>query len=112
MKADLKTKWVEALRSGDYQQGRKYLRKANVHTGVVQWCCLGVLCEISGKGHWDGDAYVVGVGGGGGENGVWLLPFHFREEIGISVNQESELAYMNDAPTAFATIAHYIEENL
>lgn len=36
-------KWVEALRSGEYRQGKGYLQ-----TGDGRFCCLGVACEISG----------------------------------------------------------------
>jgi len=32
--------WVEALRSGKYEQGEQYLNKDN------RFCCLGVLCDI------------------------------------------------------------------
>ncbi len=42
MKKALAMKWVEALRSGKYQQGRQYLNKDG------KFCCLGVLCEIEG----------------------------------------------------------------
>ncbi len=36
------TKWVEALRSGDFEQGKGALRDAS-----GKYCCLGVACEIS-----------------------------------------------------------------
>lgn len=35
-------KWIEALRSGQYKQGKGYLKKGDCH------CCLGVLCEVAG----------------------------------------------------------------
>ena len=38
--------WVEALRSGKYKQGRGQLRFKN------EYCCLGVLCDISKLGKW------------------------------------------------------------
>ena len=42
MKKDVMEKWVAALRSGEYKQGRGWLiSKEN------EYCCLGVLCEIS-----------------------------------------------------------------
>lgn len=51
MKPEIKTKWVEALRSGQYQQGHdRLLNKAG------QYCCLGVLCDIvkrEVRGFWD-----------------------------------------------------------
>jgi hypothetical protein len=34
-------KWVEALRSGKYKQGKAYLRKGD------KYCCLGVACELA-----------------------------------------------------------------
>lgn len=40
MKAQIKTKWTQALRSGNYKQGRENL----YHDGA--FCCLGVLTDI------------------------------------------------------------------
>ena len=45
MDAQLKKVWVEALRSGEYKQGKGMLyRPEETH------CCLGVLCKVAGKG--------------------------------------------------------------
>lgn len=43
---EIADKWVAALRSGKYPQAKKALRTAN------GFCCLGVLCDISGLGKW------------------------------------------------------------
>lgn len=43
------TKWLEALRSGEHQQGKGRLKSDQ------GYCCLGVLCEASGKGEWEYD---------------------------------------------------------
>jgi hypothetical protein len=48
--------WIEALRSGKYQQARKRLRTD------VGFCCLGVICEMAvaeGFSHW-GDGVDAG----------------------------------------------------
>lgn len=45
MKAEIKYRWVNALTSGDYQQGNRRLH--TVQDGVHKFCCLGVLCEIA-----------------------------------------------------------------
>ena len=37
-------KWVDALRSGEYTQGRSCLRKTV--EGVSTFCCLGVACDV------------------------------------------------------------------
>lgn len=38
--------WIEALRSGKYQQGEGYLKVFSEEKGTFQYCCLGVACEI------------------------------------------------------------------
>jgi hypothetical protein len=43
MKPKIKSLWLQALRSGDYQQGRSYLRTGD------GFCCLGVLCDLAVK---------------------------------------------------------------
>lgn len=44
MNPEIKEKWLTALRSGDYVQGRQYLQ-----TAQGTFCCLGVLCDIAVK---------------------------------------------------------------
>jgi hypothetical protein len=41
MKHQIKKRWVEALRSGKYKQGKDYLCRDG------DFCCLGVLCELA-----------------------------------------------------------------
>ena len=41
---EVRQKWVEALRSGAYKQGRCALRSAD-----DEFCCLGVLCDLGVK---------------------------------------------------------------
>lgn len=41
---DFKKKWVAALRSGEYKQGKGTLYRENNDTH----CCLGVACRIAG----------------------------------------------------------------
>lgn len=40
IKKEVKEKWLKALRSGKYKQGRRQLHKNGYY------CCLGVLCNI------------------------------------------------------------------
>jgi len=50
MKKEIKEKWLEALRSGEYTQGGGTLRSAS-----DRFCCLGVLCDLAikeGVGSW------------------------------------------------------------
>lgn len=53
MNPEIKARWVAALRSGNYAQGRHALRR--VIDGKDKYCCLGVLCDIAsqdGIGAW------------------------------------------------------------
>ena len=52
MNQEIKKKWLNALRSGDYKQGRDVLRRVG-RDGEDRWCCLGVLCDIIDKKGWD-----------------------------------------------------------
>ena len=40
--------WVDALRSGEYQQGKNSLAKYD-DDGTLKFCCLGVACEVAIK---------------------------------------------------------------
>lgn len=42
MNTDVKAKWIEALRSGEFDQVDGYLNKDD-----SGFCCLGVLCELA-----------------------------------------------------------------
>jgi hypothetical protein len=55
MNQEIKQRWIEALRSGEYQQGKKSL----FHCG--KFCCLGVLTDLYIKEHglqWNKDSAV------------------------------------------------------
>lgn len=40
MNKEIKARWIQALRSGNYAQGKYNLRRQD------SYCCLGVLCDI------------------------------------------------------------------
>lgn len=52
-----RARWVEALRSGEYEQGFGRLRQSDVY------CCLGVACDVykrlTGQGKWIEHAVVT-----------------------------------------------------
>ena len=43
MKPDIKERWVDALLSGDYTQGKGRLQRDG------SFCCMGVLCDLYSK---------------------------------------------------------------
>lgn len=106
MKKAIAKQWVEALRSGRYEQGRHGLRSA-----ANNYCCLGVLCDIVAPDAWSADKiehldyythdnYSTGV----------LSPT-FRLYTGISLERSQILAGMNDSDGAsFEEIADYIAQ--
>ena len=134
MKPELKTVWVDALLNGGYEQGQGVLRnnyKAGDET-KSEYCCLGVLCDKLGIGHWgegddtdyyypidesDDDYYDIREGqepAAPVERYVEAeLDNNLLEHTGITPDQMGELIDMNDNKGAsFEDIAVYIEEHL
>ena len=52
MNADVAKKWVEALRSGNYLQGKGRLCSVTEDDDKY-FCCLGVLCDLYEREHSD-----------------------------------------------------------
>ena len=101
MKTELKSKWIEALRGGQYQQGRWTLRPQD-HT----YCCLGVLCDLINPAGWrhdefDKHAHEVSFAGDG--------PI---ASIGLERRDVRAVVEMNDTGKSFDEIADYIEANV
>lgn len=106
----MKKLWIEALTSGEYEQGRNALRKGDAY------CCLGVLCDLHRKEsrrrwrlghHWF--KY------GGEPTG---LPEFVTDWAGLPARpypvlaNGSNLADLNDKGTPFPEIAKLIEQHL
>lgn len=105
MNKTLMLKWAKALRSGKYKQG-KYALKNMDNT----FCCLGVLCDISGKGEWTPDGageYKYSLPGDGA---VACLTDSQLLELGLDREEESELIELNDTKRAtFEEIADVVD---
>lgn len=100
-----KAKWVAALRSGRYSQGK----------GALKWqsgkvCCLGVLCDLVDPKGW------VPTGGGGQcfvhEACSGLPSERIGKLVDLDYSQSSKLAGLNDRGDTFEQIAAYIERHL
>lgn len=107
MDAELKAKWVAALRSGEYEQGRGGLRNSN-NSGGDTFCCLGVLCDVINHQNWVNKVVYEHQS----DRSAGYLPISLRIEIGLSEEQESQLAGKNDDGESFGRIADYIEAHL
>lgn len=110
MKADIKQRWVEALRSGQYKQGRGFLKRNNAY------CCLGVLCELHrqdfpNKG-WQLNNQHGGQFSYSLRNAVNYPPEEVSDWAGLGPSVYNLLADANDSGADFPTIASLIEEML
>ena len=100
MDAQIKSQWIEALRSGKYKQGTGYLRP-----NENRFCCVGVLLDVIAPDEWDGGAHRHGQ--------IAEMPMDLRETVGLSPPQVDSLYQMNDEyGKTFSEIADYIEANL
>ena len=109
-KHEARAKWVKALRSGEYSQGRYSLKIDD------DYCCLGVLCDISGLGRWEPDKhvpdqyqYVVD----GGSMGKVHVPLEVGRTVGLTYSSGmfygGALSNQNDMGMPFEKIADLIE---
>lgn len=111
MNKEIAKKWVKALRSGKYKQGKGFLR-----TTKNEYCCLGVLCEIHRTVH---------------KKNKWVtkdgVKFYMQTEAALpktvmkwanvkrqfgSLSSETTLAALNDNGKTFNQIADIIEKRV
>lgn len=128
MKPKIAKIWVQALRSGEYSQGRTRLNRDGLY------CCLGVLCELAVK---EG---VIPPGLPTISNGTEkVFAYGERAEVGLPppevvrwagmksrtgyitsmdpavpafINTNPSLAHLNDFGVPFSEIADAIERNI
>lgn len=108
MNPEIKAKWVAALRSGKYKQGKNVLCRPS-STGELAYCCLGVLGEelglLSTQGHCDWKSWGI-------DGNIGSIPADEAEELGLS-GKQGVLVDMNDRDgKSFNEIADWIEVNL
>lgn len=121
MDIQVKDKWIEALRSGEYIQGKNKLHSQ------YGFCCLGVLCDIAEKEGLIAKVSYDSVGSDGGDFQYFLygentdedfLPTEVREWSGLEdtnptvleAGSEIRLSQLNDNGESFEYIANLIEE--
>ena len=93
-------KWVAALRSGDYEQGRGSLQRGD------KYCCLGVACVVAEINGVSVTKFEGEIDGGG----LWSQKA-VKDWVGLS-DKEGRLISANDRDEwSFAEIADLIESN-
>ena len=109
MDQELKQRWLEALRSGEYLQGTDRLRNGNT------FCCLGVLCDIVDPNGWAspnemGDRMYVNTEDL--TNCEFEVPKTLADKIKLKNEHQVYLSNINDHGSSFEEIADWIEGNL
>lgn len=108
--SDYKDKWIAALRSGQYQQGRSLLCAIR-DDGSKTYCCLGVLAELDG-------AFVrrgVRIAVDHVNTGMYQGKGECLSDIRVNVPEASDtllpwiVAEMNDKGRTFEEIADFLE---
>ena len=103
MDAELKAKWVKALRSGRYKQTEAMLQDNK------GYCCLGVLCCAQGIDPLEGSNEPLYLGS---ESRLQTTQLREFARGGLSPSDCDLLAELNDSGASFDEIADYIEKNL
>ncbi len=115
MDAELKSRWIEALKSGTYPKTRGVLWRDKPNLVDPEgYCCLGVLCSISGAGEFmqrKGDIPLF-LDAESGETADAALPRQMRERMGIPTSIENLLMTANDTADTFAPVIELIEAKL
>lgn len=108
---DARKKWIAALRSGEYKQG-KYVLK----TDDGRYCCLGVLMDLAQKegviSDWGSDTLGNTVTSVKAKDWVGLRSRNGEMNISFktpSRGEKYELSALNDSGMTFAEIADIIE---
>lgn len=113
MNQEIKQRWVEALRSNQYQQTKGFLHDD------IGFCCLGVLCDLAVQ---DGVIEETSVNDGDYfcyDTESTLLPYEVVEWARLSSkdpkvvnNGETTLSTLNDNGNSFISIAEVIDHQL
>lgn len=122
MDKQIKQRWIDALRSGDYIQGAGRLHDPEENS----FCCLGVLCDLYIKDHSKSTAWSFGPsvneeainateGYLPGEVIDWAkLQSSFSGDLVVYQDDGTgiEVTELNDSGASFRKIARYIESSI
>ena len=119
MDREVRDVWLKDLRSGEYTQTHKsYLGIEDKATDTKVYCCLGVLVDNAAKDyaarHWEVPNWDETQANRilyDDSNSAYLQRETLKK-IGLSDEDQSTLAGMNDGGTSFDEIAIWIETNL
>lgn len=101
---NLRERWVKALRSGKYEQGRGSLSDRLGNERGERNCCLGVVCRIARapRSQWQDQGVLTDFDAGA----------ELMDALGLTCAEQSQLTHLNDqVKLPFEEIADLIEED-
>ena len=109
MDKELKERWVNALRTGLYEQTKGVLYRPE----SGQFCAMGVLCDIQGA-QWNSDplapSWPINAEDedvDADERATCLMPLRY----GLTCDQQGEICELNDSnELTFEQIAEYVDD--
>lgn len=99
----VKQRWLKALRSGDYEQGKNHLCYND------KYCCLGVLADIEDLFDPQLDGQSRFVNAGFGKRLFGMLSAEYIRSIDMCYVTAGELAIINDESDDFKEVINMIE---
>jgi hypothetical protein len=111
MNPEIKQKWVDALRSGEYKQGRGSLRQKH-EGGDATYCCMGVLaCLLGEPEEAMGSSFIYSKSDFA--SGKYQVRKCHEDDHVPNARDRWTLSYFNDKEDrSFLEIADWIEANL
>lgn len=107
MNREIKQKWISALKSGKYTQGKGYLKITS--SAGNHYCCLGVLCEVMEIPSYKPYKLTAS----SFDENTATLSTSLLSKAGLTDENQTDLINMNDeANYSFSQIADFIEEKL
>lgn len=115
MNHEIKTKWLAALRSGDYRKSVHVLKRYFTTT-KPGYCCMGVLCDII-KDDFGHASDLLEQNEPGSFHNAKKSKFAVLDQsalhfTGVSPQHQRTLTSMNDKGATFERIANYIEKHV
>jgi len=115
MNTQIKDRWLEALRSGEYKKTTTVLKRF-LKTVSPRYCCMGVLCNVI-KDDFPHAKDLIEQNDPNAFHNANKSKFAILDQealafTGVNADQQRTLTSMNDKGASFERIANYIERKL
>lgn len=110
MDARIRTLWLDALASGEYEKGKHALRVGD------NYCCLGVLCELARtegvverSGRLKGGQSGYRASGSKDKPDYMVLPDAVSKWAGLEDHNPASITIVNDLEVTFEPVIHELD---